>query len=143
MTIVRKPELFNSLLNLSDLLEHNRFNGNASQSNFIPAVNIKETKDSYELYMAVPGMKKEDFKIELEGDTLAISSDKKMEIDDSDDVRYSKIEFRYAPFKRVFNLTENTINSENIKASYENGVLLLVLPKREEVKPLIKQIEIA
>jgi HSP20 family protein len=100
----------------------------------LPAVNVKETADSYEVEMAAPGMNKEDFKIELDNNTLTISSETKSENEEKDGERYARKEFSYQSFQRSFQLAKEVVDSDNIQARYENGVLKLSIPKREEVK---------
>lgn len=108
----------------------------------LPKVNIQEDKDGYQLELAVPGMAKEDFKINLDQDILTISSEKKEETE-KDTKTYSRREFSYQSFERKFNLPEST-DSEKITASYVNGVLTIRIPKKEEAKPQPpKSIEIA
>lgn len=102
---------------------------------FNPAVNISETDDSYELELVSPGMKKEDFKIEMEDDVLTISADVKHESKEQNK-NFTRKEFSRQSFKRSFRLTEDKIKQDAIKASYEDGVLNISLPKKEEAKPL-------
>jgi HSP20 family protein len=105
-----------------------------------PPVNISETKDQYELEFNVPGRNKEDFKITVDKNILTVSFDKKEESKDENKKQIKK-EFSLQPFKRSFTLDEKTI-SENIAAKYENGLLVLSLPKKEEVKVEAKQISV-
>ena len=100
----------------------------------LPSVNIKETDESFEVEMAAPGMEKSDFKIEVNQGILSISSEKSTERENSDESRYSKKEFSYQSFCRSFSLP-TTVKSDKIAAKYENGILKVNLPKREEVKP--------
>ena len=100
----------------------------------IPAVNIQENDDMFMVEVAAPGKTREDFKIELDNDVLTISAEEKKENETSErNGRFTRKEFSYSNFKRAFSLPE-TVNSEEISASYENGVLLINLPKREEAK---------
>ncbi|MDT0675968.1 Hsp20/alpha crystallin family protein [Autumnicola musiva] len=100
----------------------------------IPAVNIQETEEEFSVEVAAPGKKKEDFNIELENDVLTISSQEKKENETSDkDGKFTRKEFSYSNFKRAFSLPES-VNSEAISASYNDGVLHIALPKREEAK---------
>ncbi|MBI6116604.1 Hsp20/alpha crystallin family protein [Salegentibacter maritimus] len=100
----------------------------------IPAVNIQETDDHFKVEVAVPGKTKEDFNIELDNDVLTISSEEKKESETSEkNGRYTRKEFSYSTFKRAFGLPDS-VNSEKISASYEDGVLAIELPKREEAK---------
>lgn len=111
-----------------------------STSNFsntnttIPAVNIKETNDDFQIEVAAPGMAKKDFKINLENNQLTISSERKAE-DQQEADNYSRKEFSYQSFQRTFNLADNLIDGDKISAKYCDGVLCIMLPKREEVKP--------
>ncbi|QED37456.1 Hsp20/alpha crystallin family protein [Antarcticibacterium arcticum] len=105
----------------------------------IPAVNIQETDDNFMVEVAAPGKTRDDFNIELDNDILTISSEEKKEMETSDKSgRYTRKEFSYSNFKRAFSLPE-TVNNEMISASYENGVLLINLPKKEEAKVQAKR----
>jgi len=126
------PTLFDDFLN-RDIF-------NWGQSNFsntgttIPAVNIKDTPDAYEVEVASPGMAKKDFKVVLAGNTLTISSEKSNEENQKDDTRYTSREFSYQSFSRTFTLQQEVVDTENIQARYEDGVLHLSIPKKEQVK---------
>ncbi len=96
-----------------------------------PAVNIRETEKSYEIHVAAPGMKKEDFKIEVVKDVLTVSAEKKQEQEEKDE-NYTRKEFSFTSFSRSFNLPE-FVEADAIKAIYENGILGLTLPKKQEV----------
>jgi len=98
----------------------------------LPAVNIKENKDEYFLEIAVPGMKKTDFNINVENKVLSISSEKSEESINEDE-NYTRREFGYSSFKRTFTLPD-TVESDNINAKYNDGILTIHLPKREEAK---------
>ncbi len=98
----------------------------------IPAVNITENKDEYKVALAVPGMKKDDFKIDVDGNMLTISSEKE-ENKEEKDKKFTRKEYNYASFSRSFTLPEE-INKEKIEAKYEEGVLKLSLPRKEEAK---------
>lgn len=102
-----------------------------------PAVNIVERDDAFAIEVAAPGLAKEDFKIEVENDLLTISFEKKAEKEEKG--RYTKREFSYTSFSRSFTLPEGVVDADAIDARYENGVLHLNLPKREEVKPKPKR----
>lgn len=107
----------------------------------VPAVNITESKDEYLVSLAVPGMKKSDFKIDLEGNMLSISSEKE-ESSEEKDKRFTRKEYSYSSFSRSFSLPEE-INQEKIEAKYEDGVLKISLPRKEESKRhLNKQISV-
>ena len=113
---------------------------NSNNSMNFPAVNICETTDDYQLEFNVPGRKKEDFKITVDKNILTVSYDKKDESKDENKKQVKK-EFSLEPFKRSFTLNEKIL-SENIAARYESGLLVLSLPKKEEVKIEAKQIAV-
>jgi HSP20 family protein len=126
------PMLFDDFFN-RDLFNWN--NSNFSDTNTtVPAVNIRETADSYDVEVAAPGMNKDDFKVELDGNMLTISSEKKQQHEDKEEGRFYRREFSYQSFQRSFNLKKEVVDIEKIQAKYENGLLHLVIPKREEVK---------
>ncbi|TDQ25551.1 Hsp20/alpha crystallin family protein [Tenacibaculum caenipelagi] len=100
----------------------------------LPAVNIKETENEFMVNVAAPGMSKEDFKIHLENDILTISSEKKESQENHND-NYTRKEYSYMSFKRSFTLPKGIVDSEKIKAAYENGELKITIPKLEEAKP--------
>lgn len=100
-----------------------------------PAVNVKENENGFELEVAAPGFDKKDFNIEVDNGVLTISSEKKEEKEEKDDKKYTRKEFHYASFKRTFRLPENIVEDEKINAKYEDGILKLFVPKKEEAKP--------
>ncbi len=99
----------------------------------MPAVNIKEGKDDFEVEVAAPGMKKDDFKIELDNNLLVISSEKEEKNEEKESGEFTRREFSYQSFRRSFTLPK-TIEDKKIKASYKDGVLSIRLPKKEEAK---------
>jgi len=121
-----------NLLSEVPSLKNNNFN--------FPPVNISETKDVYELEFNVPGRNKEDFKITVDKNILTVSFDKKEEVKD-ENRKQIKNEFSLQSFKRSFTLDEKIV-AENIAAKYENGLLILSVPKKEEVKVEAKQIAV-
>jgi HSP20 family protein len=107
----------------------------------VPAVNITEKKDEYQVSLAAPGMKKDDFKIDVEGNMLTISSEKE-ENKEEKDKKFTRKEYSYSSFSRSFTLPEE-INKEKIEAKYEDGVLKIALPRKEEAKrPSAKHIAV-
>jgi HSP20 family protein len=152
MTLVKRnggrlnplPMLFDDFFN-RDLFNWNNSNFsdtniNWNNSNFsdtnttIPAVNIKETAENYEVEVAAPGMTKKDFKVELDGNLLSISSEKSNQKEEKEGERYSRKEFSYQSFQRTFNLQKDVVDIDKIEARYENGLLHLLIPKKDEVK---------
>lgn len=136
MTITRRNNLvFPSLMN--EIFKPDWFGGMENEKGNVPAVNIKENEKDYELELAVPGRKKEDFNIEIDKDVLTISSEIKYE-DEAKEENYTRREFGFSSFKRAFTLPE-TIDSDKIEANYEDGLLKFVLPKKEEALPKPKR----
>ncbi len=134
---------FNQYPTFTDLIENleRNFLGRVDEnSGDIPAVNIKEEKDKFVLEMAAPGMKKEDFKINLDNYLLTISAETKNEKKEKED-NYTRREFVYNSFSRSFTLPKS-IDVDKIKGDYKNGVLSLALPKKEEETKLTKQIKL-
>jgi HSP20 family protein len=109
--------------------------------NLVPAVNIRETEDLFIVEMAAPGMKKEDFNIEIKQGMLSISSERKEEKEEKKE-NFTRKEFSFRSFERSFQLPEN-VNPELIKASYKEGLLLIELPKREKSIPKVQKVDIA
>jgi HSP20 family protein len=117
-------------------------NNYSSTSTTMPSVNIRETNNNYEVEVAAPGMDKKDFKITLDGNMLTISSFKQHSSEETED-RYTRREFSYQSFQRSFQLPKDVVDQDKISARYENGLLNLSIPKKEEAKKAPKLIEIA
>ena len=101
----------------------------------VPAINIRETGNSYEVEMAAPGMNKEDFKVELDNNILTISSEKSDEREEGgENEKYSRREFSYQSFQRSFSLPKEVVDEDKIQARYRHGVLNLTIPKKEQAK---------
>ena len=107
----------------------------------VPAINIEENDGQYDISLAAPGMKKDDFRIDLDGDTLTISAEKE-ETKEEKDKKYNRREYNYSSFSRSFTLP-GEVKSDKIEASYNEGVLKLVLPKNEAAKLSSKKNSIA
>ena len=111
-----------------------------STSDFVPPVDILETKDGLMIKAEVPGLEKDNFKVSVEDNVLTISGEKKVEYEEKDkDQNYHRVERTYGCFSRSFTLP-NTVDVTKVKAGYKNGILEVKLPKSEESKP--KQIEV-
>jgi len=117
-----------------DLMDWNSFNY-AGANSTMPAVNVKETDNEFQIEVAAPGFTKEDFKLNYENGRLTISSEKKSDREEKDGSKVTRREFSYQSFQRSFTLAENMVDVEKISARYENGILNVQIPKREEVKP--------
>lgn len=129
--------LFNDFF---ETLEKNFANQMEESRGDIPAVNINEENDKFILEMAAPGLKKPDFNINLDNYVLTISSEKKEEKKEKDK-NFTRREFFYNSFKRTFTLPKS-IDAEKISADYENGILRVMLPKKEQELKVNRQIEI-
>jgi HSP20 family protein len=143
MTLIRRNQTFpgfSSLINdflypdWSDWSTRNYSLPNTT----LPSVNIKEEDDHFQIEVAAPGLNKEDFKIESENDLLKIYSEKKEESEKNTD-KYSRKEFSYQSFCRSFTLPA-TADGDKITATYENGILFVTIPKKEEAKPKAKRL---
>lgn len=106
----------------------------------VPATNISESHDQYHIELAAPGLKKDDFKLNLQRNSLTISVEN-ISKEGAEDRGYSKREFSYNSFVRSFMLPE-TADQNRIEASYLNGILHIDIAKKEEAKSLVKQIVI-
>ena len=138
MTLVKRnsdnlfPSLFDNFFS-RDLMDWN--NSNFSNTNTtLPAVNIRENDQEFTIEVAAPGMKKNDFNISLDNNQLNISSEIKKESENTEG-NYSRKEFSYQSFSRSFRLPVNFIDGDKISAKYEEGILCIHLPKKEEAKP--------
>ena len=109
----------------------------ARAQGFIP-VNVKETKDAYQLEVVAPGFEKNDFNINLEKNILTVSVERKTETENKDEKQIRR-EYSYHSFKRSFTVDEK-VDAEKIEAKYVNGVLTLNLPRKAEVKASAKEI---
>ncbi len=99
-----------------------------------PAVNVVESKDAYRLEVAAPGLAKEDFEVKLDKELLTISAKKSATTEKNEGERYTRREFSFVEFSRSFHLPD-TIDANSIKATYDSGVLNVVLEKKQEAKP--------
>jgi HSP20 family protein len=104
-------------------------------STFSPRVDVVESENAYEVHVAVPGMNKEDFKVEINDNFLTVSGERKF-INEKKDKNYHTVETQYGSFSRSFTLPENA-DGAKINAKYNNGILELTIPKDE--KKVLKQ----
>tara|TARA_B100000575_G_scaffold6778_1_gene5031 strand:- start:466 stop:894 length:429 start_codon:yes stop_codon:yes gene_type:complete len=130
-----KPTLFD------ELFDHRWFNFDTFNYNF-PAVNTIEKENQYLLEIAVPGMDKKDFEIEIENDLMSVSSISKKENEVKDGLNYNRQEFSYNSFHRTFSLPKE-VDKSKIMAIYTNGILTITIPKlKEEISKSKKLIEV-
>ncbi len=141
MSIVKRNNLFFPSL-MNEFMGPDWFGGTEKWNTSVPAVNIKDNTENFELELAVPGMKKDDFSVEIDNDVLTISSEVQTENEENKD-NYTRKEFSFTSFKRAFTLPD-TVDGAKIDAKYEDGILRLILPKKQEALPKPKRmIEIA
>lgn len=107
----------------------------------VPAVNVVENKENYIVSVAAPGLKKEDFKIDIEGNMLTISCEKEDKKEEKEE-KFTRKEYNYSSFSRTFTIPDEVIK-EKIEARYEDGILKLMLPRMHEEKTeVVKKIEV-
>lgn len=133
------PSIFDEFFpeNTLDTINYERFS--------TPAVNIYENLANFAIELAVPGLKKENIAIEIEKDVLKVSSQVSSEetkTNEEDGINFTRKEFNYSSFERSFTMPE-TVDINAIKANYEDGVLKIELPKKEEAKEIKRMVEIS
>lgn len=139
MTLVKRNNSYGLPTIFDEFFKPDFFGGMQNLSANLPAVNIKETDENFFLELASPGLKKEDFNLELDNNILTIWSEVKNESTDTDENgKYSRREFSYSSFKRSFTLPES-VDESQINATYDAGVLKVMLPKKEEALPKAKR----
>ncbi len=141
MTLIKRssfappvPRLFDDFFT-RDVFNWNH-NNNSSTNTTLPSVNILESNDGFTVEMAAPGMSKDDFQIELDNETLTISSQKETNEELKEGEHYTRREFSYQSFHRSFVLPKSVVDHSKIKAKYDRGVLHIMIPKREEAKKM-------
>lgn len=133
------PTLFDDFFKpWNEMFDNSRFWGRAAN---VPAVNITETPNEYKVFLAAPGIKKEDFKIDVNGNQLTISAEKEEKMEEKED-QFTRREFNYTSFMRTFNMPED-VQFDKVDAKYVDGVLELMLPKKEEAKKAVVTKQIA
>ena len=135
-----RPSVFSSPFSVMDEILKNDFFPAMNKdllgmdfSSHVPAVNISEEADRYHVELSAPGFSKENFKVEAQDGQLVISAENKTE-NKTETKKYSRKEFSYGTFRKSFQLSDD-VQQENITANYENGILNIYIPKKEEVKP--------
>ena len=140
-TLMRRNSLSPSFSNFfddfftKDLFDWNDKNFSGTDST-LPSVNVKQNDNEFEIELAAPGMKKQDFKIELDKNLLTISAVQKEEREEKNsNGKYTRREFNYQSFSRSFTLPADVVQSDKIEAEYKDGILHIVVPKNEKAKP--------
>lgn len=131
----RKRNQFNHLDRIFDEFFHTNFpatyNNNGNGIKARPAVNVIENGDAFRIELAAPGLEKDDFNVHVDKDVLRIEVNKEFQTEEGE--TYKRREFGFYEFKRSFQLPD-TIDNQGIDASYNNGILLITLPKKEEAR---------
>jgi len=122
-------QMFPNILDTDRLLNEDLF----IKDNWIPAINVKENEENFEIEVAAPGFSKKDFEVTITDDVLTVSAENK-KIKDEKEEDYARKEFYYNSFKRLFTLPKSIDFSKKIKANYDNGVLRIHLEKLEILK---------
>lgn len=130
----KQDDLFPSMSSFFDDYWGRDFVSGVQTGTTVPAVNITEGTEAFDIEVAAPGLKKEDFKISLDNSMLTISSEKSEE-KETEDKKVTRKEFSFSSFQRSFTLPES-VQADKINASYNEGVLRIKLPKKEEAKKL-------
>jgi HSP20 family protein len=136
MSIIRYSNALNDYVptSFTNLIDHffneSNVRSGGSQYSFVPKVDITENEKAFELHVAVPGMSKEDFKLDLNDNFLTVSGERKYSREKKEN-NFHSIETQYGTFSRAFSLPEN-IDAGKISASYVNGILEITLPKDEK-----------
>lgn len=100
----------------------------------VPSTNVRENENSFIVELAAPGMRKDDFQIVIDNNVLKIKSESKTENEASEKENYTRREFSYQSFERSFTLNSKVVEDTKINATYEDGILRLIIPKKEEAK---------
>jgi len=145
MTVLTRWEPFREFATLQDRMNrlfHESFNEGRDESlttsTFAPAVDVYEDEHKVTLKVEVPGIDEKDIDVRVENNTLTVHGERKIEKEEKEE-NYRRVERQYGSFTRTFNLPQ-TVDTENVSASYDKGVLKIALPKKAEAKP--KQIKV-
>ena len=142
-----RPATFGSVVdqlfqrNLNRFFDDRLWGFNGLPSDGRVPVNIRETDMAYEVELVAPGLRKEDFHLACTGDTLTISFEHSEEKNEANEQRWVRREYRKGSFSRSFTI-DRTVDTDKASARYENGVLLLTLPKRDEAKRVSRKIDV-
>ncbi len=142
MTLIKRNEFPVFGDRMSNLFEDDFFAPfiNKPQTKTVPKANIHEEEKAFKISVAAPGMKKEQFSIDLDGNLLKVSAE--TEKTKKEETKYSLKEYSYSSFLRTFRLPKNA-DQKNISATYFNGILEVSIPKKKHEKKVAKKIEIA
>jgi HSP20 family protein len=142
-----RPRTFGSVVdelfqtNLNRFFDDRSWGFNGLQTDGRVPVNIHETDTAYEVEVVAPGLKKENFHLSFNGDMLTISFEHNEEKTEGEDKRWIRREYRSGSFSRSFQV-DGTVDVDKAQARYDNGVLLLTLPKKEEARRISRKIDV-
>jgi len=133
-TTVLKNKPVHPFIHFDELLDEIVNHNHSHQGNrtFLPAANITDKKEGYKIELVVPGFTKENINLSIDKNVLTIAGEKQGEVKNEDE-KVTRKEFHHAAFKRSFTLPKN-IHMESISAKYNNGILVIEIPKSEEAK---------
>lgn len=141
MTLVKRnskltnfPQLFDDFL-IRDFFKQGDDDFSSSNSS-LPMANVLETDSTFVVELAAPGMSKKDFQIEIDNESLKISGERKVENEMDENTRFVRREYNYQSFQRTFHLSKKVVDATKIEAKYKDGVLQILIPKKEEAKAL-------
>lgn len=139
MTLVkRNSNLSNLSHHFDDPIVKNffnyRINNLSNLGSSSPMANIIDTDSAFEIYLAAPGMTKKDFQIELDNEILKVSVEQDPERNKVIKGNYIRREYNYQSFQRSFHLSKEIVDGSKIEANYKNGILKIIIPKKEEAK---------
>ena len=126
---------FQNFMNYNNLFNDDFFEGDS----LLPAMNVKENDDNFEIEFAAPGFSKKEFEITIENDILHVSGERSIEKEETD-LDYYRKEFNYNSFRRSLKLPANINTESNLKATYKNGILKLNLLKVKEIKKEVEKL---
>jgi len=138
MNLVKRNTANRAFPSVMDELFKDLMGGTQYEHKAVPPVNIRETDESFTVELMAAGFKKEDFNIEVDNDLLTISSEVRKE-NNEETAKFTRREFSFTSFKRSFKLPE-TVKHDEINAAYEDGILRITLPKKEEALPKAKRL---
>jgi len=133
MTMITRIDPFRELASLFDTFSETGAKDQLTAGTFVPAVDIYEDEHALTLKLEVPGVNEDDLKVSLENNVLTIQGERKFEKEEKEE-NFHRIERRYGSFTRTFRLP-STVDSENVDAHYDKGILKIALAKRAEAKP--------
>ncbi len=137
LTVKRKPNSIPAMMHLFDLANSFSTPYAGHKGSFLPAVNVSETEKGFTMEFAVPGFEKSHFTVQMEKETLIVSA-KKESTQETQEKNYTRKEFTFGNFERRFTIPE-TVDADNIQASYINGILHVELPKKTNPATEVKK----